>query len=423
LLIRGTEAGDVRIAGGVIAEIGHDLAAGHERVIDAGGGALIPGLHDHHVHLRAMAAARASVDLTGASGGDLARRLRDAPGQWVRAIGYHESIAGSLDRWRIDALVPDRPVRIQHRTGEQWVLSSAAARAVGLPDDHDGRVWRDDGWLGARVPPVELDLPALGREAAARGVTGFTDTTPDRTAGDAASLAGAGLAQRLHLLVPPDVDVPATPLVSAGPVKVLLDDATLPTVDELAATVSAAHAAGRRIAVHCVTRVQLIVALAAGLRAGDRIEHGAVIPPELLPELARTGVVVITQPNFVAERGAQYRADVDPHDLPSLYRCASLLDAGVAVAAGTDAPFGGADPWAAMRAAVSRELGPEERVAPVRALALFLGAADDPAVPRRIHVGAPADLCLLHVPLADGLRELDDGNVRATFVAGEEAAS
>ena len=64
-------------------------------MVDAAGGALLPGLHDHHVHLMAMAAARDSVDV-GTAG---LAALRTAPGDdWVRAVGYHESIAGPLDR-------------------------------------------------------------------------------------------------------------------------------------------------------------------------------------------------------------------------------------------------------------------------------------------------------------------------------------
>jgi predicted amidohydrolase YtcJ len=384
-----------------------------EEVVEADGGALLPGLHDHHVHLRALAAARSSVDV-----GAGLEALRVPGSGWLRATGYHESVAGDLDRRVLDGVVGDRPVRVQHRSGELWVLSSAAVRAVGLPDDHDGRLWRRDDWLRERVPPVPLDLAGVGREAAARGVSGFTDTTPGRSADDVDDLLA--LPQRLHLMVPPAVALPEHPRVTPGPHKLLLDDVTLPTVDELAATIAAA---GRGIAVHCVTRVQLVAFLAAGPRPGDRIEHGAVIPPELVEELARLGVVVVTQPNFVVERAAQYRADVDPDDLPSLYRCGSLLRAGVAVCAGTDAPFGGADPWAAMRAAVRRDLGPEERIGPARALDLFLGWATDPARPRTIDVGAPADLCLLHVPLDVQLAELEAANVRLTVVAGEVVAS
>jgi predicted amidohydrolase YtcJ len=234
----------------------------------------------------------------------------------------------------------------------------------------------------------------------------FTETDPERSDDDAKALAASGLRQRLHLMLPPGVDAPDHPLVTAGPVKFLLDDTTLPPVDELADRFARARQARRGIAVHCVTRVQLIATLAAGLEPGDRIEHGAVIPSELIEELARRRVVVVTQPNFVAERAEQYRNDVDPDDLDSLYRCRSLLDAGVAVVGGTDAPFGGPDPWAAMRAAVNRDLGPSERVDAATALSLFLGKGE-------------GDFCLLHVPLDVAHRELDASNIRATFVAGE----
>ena len=105
------------------------------------------------------------------------------------------------------------------------------------------------------------------------------------------------------------------------------------------------------MAVHCVTRVQLVLTLAAlgaaGRLSGDRIEHGAVIPAESLHDLR--SITVVTQPHFVAERGGQYAVDVAPEDLPDLWRLRSLIDAGVPVAAGSDAPFGGGDPWHVMR--------------------------------------------------------------------------
>ena len=65
MLIRHAEVGgepcSVRIASGRIAALAPtlELAPG-ERVLDAAGGALLPGLHDHHIHLFSLAAARAS---------------------------------------------------------------------------------------------------------------------------------------------------------------------------------------------------------------------------------------------------------------------------------------------------------------------------------------------------------------------------
>jgi hypothetical protein len=58
-------------------------------------------------------------------------------------------------------------------------------------------------------------------------------------------------------------------------------------------------------------------------------------------------------------------------------------------------------------------------VSPARALALWLGRPDDPgAPPRRVAVGEPADLCLLHAPLADVLSAPRAEAVAATLVAG-----
>ncbi|WP_229758442.1 hypothetical protein [Peterkaempfera bronchialis] len=57
-----------------------------------------------------------------------------APGTWVRGVGYHESVAGPLDRDRLDALVAHRPVRVQHRSGALWILNSAGAALLGLDD-------------------------------------------------------------------------------------------------------------------------------------------------------------------------------------------------------------------------------------------------------------------------------------------------
>ena len=60
-LLSGTIA-DVRIDDTHIAAVDRGLAAGPgEPVLDAGGGALLPGLHDHHTHLLALASSLESL--------------------------------------------------------------------------------------------------------------------------------------------------------------------------------------------------------------------------------------------------------------------------------------------------------------------------------------------------------------------------
>lgn len=438
---------DVKVSDGRVAACGPGLrpSPGEEEV-DAAGHALLPGLHDHHVHLRALAAARSSVPVGPPqvrTPGELAQALKTAdalagPGAWLRCVGYHESVAGPLDRSVLDRIMPSRPVRVQHRTGKLWVLNSAAAGQIGLDDCElpgverggdgrpTGRLWRMDRWLAARVPAALSSLAEVSASAAALGITGFTDATPGATGHDIASLAAAvadgSVVQRVHAMAPAGSCFPPGAAITPGPVKLLLDDDALPPLDELAASVRRAHAENLPVAVHCVTRVQLLLALAAldeaGRRPGDRIEHGAVIPAEVIRELR--GLTIVTQPHFIAERGEQYAADVDAADRPDLWRLRSLMDAGVAVAAGTDAPFGGCDPWHVMRSAARRPavFRTSEAVSPAQALLLFLGEATAPATARRVRPGQAADLVLLRVTPADALRSLASDLVAATFVGG-----
>jgi predicted amidohydrolase YtcJ len=180
-----------------------------------------------------------------------------------------------------------------------------------------------------------------------------------------------------------------------------------------------------------VTAAQLVVAIAALRAAGghprDRIEHAAMVPQENLVDLADLQITVVTQPNFVAERGDQYLADVPVAEHGQLWRVASLLEARVPVALSTDLPFGHGDPWTAMRAAVYRTtpsgvvLNAGERVSARRAVTMFLGRPERPGRSRSIETGQPGDLCVLSEPPATVLAELDAGMVAATVIGGELA--
>ena len=150
-----------------------------------------------------------------------------------------------------------------------------------------------------------------------------------------------------------------------------------------------------------------------------------MVPADCLADLADLGVTVVTQPNFVAERGDQYLDEIPAAEHGQLWRVASLLDASVPVALSTDMPFGDGDPWAAIRAAVHRRtpsgavLGVAECVSARTALMMFLGRPDQPTHLRTLEPGQPADLCVLSVPPETALAELDAGMVAATVVSGE----
>lgn len=432
----------VRIAGGRIAEVGAKLEPRPgESVFDAAGGALLPGLHDHHLHLFAWAAARRSVACGPPVVRD-ARAFADAlraaaratkPGAWIRGVGYHESVAGPLDRSALDALVSDHPLRIQQRTGSLWCLNSAACRALGL-DGRDGRLFHADAWLRERLPADEApSLAEVARELSRYGVTGVTDASPENGAAELAAFARAQargeLPQRVVAMGRADLPEASTPQLARGARKLHLSESSLPRFEDLVAEIESAHAQGRAVAIHCVTRTDLVFACAAfeaaGTRAGDRVEHASVAPPDTIPSLAALRLTVVTQPGFVATRGDAYRRDVDSNDLPYLYRCAGLVTAGIPLGGSTDAPYGDGNPWAAMRAAVDRlapdglPLGADEALSPERALALFTTPAESPGgAPRRIEPGACADLCLLDRSWSAARRQLESSHVVATWCDG-----
>lgn len=159
--------------------------------------------------------------------------------------------------------------------------------------------------------------------------------------------------------------------------------------------------------------------------AGDRIEHASIASDSAIDDIARAGIAVISQPHFIRERGDRYLADVETEARPLLYRLRAFLDADVTLAAGSDAPFGGCDPWASMAAAVSRRtasgvpIGESEALTPEQALDLFL--RDPKALNRRrqVTIGAPADLCLLDRSWSSARSALSSAHVRATFIDGQ----
>jgi predicted amidohydrolase YtcJ len=449
--IDGVAPRDVRLADGRISEIAPELdRRPGEPTVDAAGGALLPGLHDHHLHLFALAAAERSVRCGPPDVRDADALARALPGglrgEWIRGIGYHESVAGELDRAALDRLVPDRPARVQHRSGALWILNSMAIDRIDLERfelpgiERDpagrptGRLFRLDAWLRGRLEAIDPpDLSSVSRKLAGFGVTGVTDATATNSVDALRRLVhaveGGELLQRLLVMGGPDLPEPGHAAVERGAVKILLDENDLPRFDELEGRIKEAHGDDRPVAIHCVTRAELVLAVAAfgaaGSRSGDRLEHAAVAPPETVALVAELPLTVVTQPHFVRERGDAYRVDVDPRDRPWLYRCRGFLDASVPLAAGTDAPFGDPDPWCAMRSAVDRSteggavLGAEEALSPEEALGLFTTPAELPgASPRAVRGGSPADLCLLDRPWAAARDALSSTCVAATFRAG-----
>jgi predicted amidohydrolase YtcJ len=440
---------DVRFADTTITAIGRLEPLADEAVIDARGGLLLPGLHDHHIHLASLAASLTSVhcgppDVTDSDAFRAALRM---PGSgWVRATGYHESVAGMLDAATLDRIVGDRPVRVQHRSGRMWFFNSAALEQLlarhsppaGLEragDHYTGRLFDEDAWLQQALRSAPPSFAQAGAMLARAGVTGLTDLSPANDARIAhwfARQTGTrSLPQRVLLGGSLDLkNSGMTDRVQLGPAKLHLHEAKLPALETAIGFVCSAHEQGRNVAVHCATEVELIYALAlfeaAGTKKGDRIEHASVAPDSAVAEIARLGLAVVTQPHFVRERGDAYLRDVDEDARRCLYRLRAFKDADIPLAGGSDAPFGGWNPWAAMAAAISRRtqqgaaMEVAEALTPEEALDIYLRAPDALHERRVVTVGMAADLCLLDQSWSEARRDLASARVRATFIDGRQ---
>ena len=421
--LKGTIA-DVHIAQGIIQDIGPNLKYDDGIFFEGAGGALLPGLHDHHIHLNASAAAMNSVRCGPPDVVDkiaLINTLHVAQSDFIRGVGYHSSVAGEINRKWLDDNGPDKPIRIQHRSGRLWILNSLAMQAYGLSEPHDGRLLDSDTDLrGASQFP---DLKPLINRLLAYGITGVTEVTPSNGAAEFAHYIKHAQPLRLCIMgkaVLSNLDDP-----HIGPLKLHYHDHNLPALDDLATEIKTAHKTGRNMAAHCVTRAELMLTLAAieqaGVRVGDRIEHAAIADDAAIDWMKRLGVIVVTQPNFITERVEAYRKDVPREDHGNLWRLKAFETAALPMAAGSDAPFGNSNPWAAMAAAVTRPNGfEEEAVSPETALALYTKLCRDAGAPaRRIEVGAIADLCLIDRPWSEARANLSDVKVKATWVDGK----
>lgn len=439
---------DLRVVDGTIAEMSGELQPYQgEEIIDANGGAVLPALHDHHIHLLALAAGLDSFDCAEYTNeAALVRGLRAAirGRPTLRAVNYHESIAGSIDRTWLDIVTPDVPVRVQHRSGRLWILNSAALASVGPTTSagqleyqkgaSTGRIYDGDTWLRPYFKGQNPNLARVGQLLAQRGVTAVTDATPSNDQDFFTIVASA----QANGDLPQRVAVMGTPAVATGPktadlfplaLKLHLHEGDYPEPETFFALIRHAKSQGLALAVHCVTEADLVFTVSlleeSGYASNARIEHASMIPPYMIVRLAAAGVTVVTQPHFIAERGDAYVRDIAAAEHDHLYRCATLQSEGVKLGGGTDAPFGHWDPWLSIAAATMRctpggtVLGPAEILSPEAALALYTTPLTDPGgTPRRLEPGKLADVCVLSQPWSQARGQLSAVRVQATIRGG-----
>lgn len=197
----------IAVSNGRVVAVGADAdvaaAASGARVLDVRDRAVIPGIHDFHIHLVGLARSRRAVDLDGAADlAEVAARVAAGaaaapPDAWITGRGWSEAQLGGRDLADLEAATAGRPAFLMSHDGHSGWASSAARDRAGLsPDAADppgGRIERgpDGRPTGIlREAALELVQPIASRlqgealrapltetlaELARWGVTGATD--------------------------------------------------------------------------------------------------------------------------------------------------------------------------------------------------------------------------------------------------------
>jgi predicted amidohydrolase YtcJ len=355
--------------------------------------------------------------------------------------------AGSVDRWSLDQVSPHHPVVLVHQTGHQLVVNSHALSLAAVDADTTDppgsfvdrdRDGRPTGWMrefGA-MALVQDRLPARtakewdvairwGQERYLEAGVVATKETYGGEEFEAVAAAYDRLADRGELALAPtllrQVDtVDAARATAAegrlddGPVrrtgvKVFADGSLVartawlsepypgseasgePSIerDVLEEIVRVSGEGGLDVAIHAigdaaVEQVAQVYADAPTTSQAIRsVVHAFSVRRPTLISLAESGCVIETQPALMTRLRSGYERSLDPARFAGLFPLRTVLDIGIPLGAGSDAPSALPDPGPGIAAATDRhggtgeyEYDPSQTITRREALAAYtVGAA------------------------------------------------
>lgn len=423
---------DVRIANGTVVSVEPSIAPQlKDRVIDAEGRWMIPGLWDQHVHMRQWAEASSRLDLSATRS---AREVLDLVANHIRqqeqnvngASGRSNVIVGAgfrVSDWPdqasvrdLDAVSGDFAVALISGDGHCGWLNSQALQFYGRQGQEtllDENEWFE---LYARLGELtqrEHELGELYRraisEAHSLGIVGITDleyapnyeTWPRLVADNVGTLrVRAGFyPDRLDEVLSKGLRTgdQLAPFVTLGSLKIIADgslgtltayccepyseDPNFPrgkknySQQELLEMLATASANGLHVAFHAIGDAAIHDALDAFAATGAQgtIEHAQLIQHADVERMASLGLGASVQPtHLIDDLSIASRVWSDRADRCFLF--GSMVKRGVRLLLGSDAPVSPLNPWLAMDAAVNRRAASgtvwnaEERISSSEAL-------------------------------------------------------
>ena len=375
--------------------------------VDLGGRYCIPGLIDAHHHLSVAALHPRWADLSEATTPDeVFAALRDQAARepqaaWIRAFNWRPSEGAKVGRQDLDDLQLGRPIILGHWTLHQCLVDSLGLAALGIEshtgDPAGGVILRDEAgvatgrlietaWSAAHAASIGDYTRAgwadriadRGRALLAEGITAVHDAAASPGAiaayGELAARASLpisvlALPHPTAMLINPDAlsveglrPGDGDAWFRLGPVKFFADSGSQPALrghrdgkpiamgtlnPGVVEGVGAVSALGWSVAIHANGSLGVELALeavrAADLAGAPRFEHCVVMAAGQAQAIASVGARAVVQPSFVDMFAAAAAGGFVFDDLDfAPFR--SLSEAGVLLAASSDAPCAEAHP-------------------------------------------------------------------------------
>ena len=447
------------------------------------GATVLPGFVDNHVHVLGLGSRLSLPSLHNATSIEECIDIlkgHEPDGEWIHSMGWNQELWKDPTLPGISALdnaFPDRPVTASRVDGHAIWLNKAARERAGISEDTAVLIDEEMDPVWAAMPDltdeqIENRLLLAGAEFAMNGITevhdmdvapriveisrrlaetskmpvrvqSFVSSQHDEwdkagllpAAGEQQRTAGiklysdGALGSRGAALLAPYQDDPD----NVG--RLLLSSEQI-----VNSCRKALDAGWWCIAVHAIGDAAVRTVLDAyetvrGWEDGQdvvlRIEHAQHTHADDVKRMADLNVFACVQPLHCTDDAAMAEARLGNDRLNDGYRWRSLLDAGVRMAGGSDAPIASHDVRKSLHAFVNRipqgakeAWQPHECITIDEALQAFTvdahASADVDYRRGTIEIGADADLVILdRDPRTTPPKELADIKVLATFMAGQ----